>query len=111
VDAHPFGGVRVSELLDFGSYGSFVFIEAVADHALSKRLLLPHRNAHASRRKRVSVGIEVDNLTACVGAKAVIRHGEPSKRMRREQRFHRQQIDGCSSGAARLTPGYAVPVS
>ena len=90
-------------LLDFDTYGGFVFIEEVADHSFSNGLLLPDRNAHVCRRERVSVGIEVDDLTTCIGAEAVIRGGEPPKRVLYQQRFHGQQIHGCSSSVAGRT--------
>jgi hypothetical protein len=106
-----FDGFRFSVPLDFEADCGFIFIEAVADHALSERLLLPHWNAHVSRGERLPVGTEVNDLTACLGAEATVRHVQPSKSVLGQQCLHGEQIDGCSSGAARLTPGHAAAVS
>src|SRR5947209_8229605 len=78
---HTFNGMRPAGLLDLCADGSFVFVEAVADHSFFGGLFLPDRNSNVSRAERVPVRVEVDDIAVGARAKPIGTLLEPSKRL------------------------------
>lgn len=84
----------------FGAHNRFCFAEAVADHPVSGRLLLPYGYSEIACTEDLSSVAEVDNRTVTARTESIGALGEPTKSRFGQQRLDRQLGNG---SAFRLT--------
>lgn len=72
------------------------FTEAVANRALARRPLLPHRYAHISRREDLLLNVEIDDRAMRVGTESVRASCDRAQRRFRKQRLDGEQLDSTS---------------
>jgi hypothetical protein len=104
VGADTLHGVRHSGVTELARDRGFRLVEAIADCALPRRLLLPDRNAYILPGEGDSGFGEICDIAGCIGAKPVGAGFEPAKGMLSQERLDGQFFDQLSLGLTR--PAY-----
>jgi hypothetical protein len=102
VSAHSLHCFRLSGPLDLLSHRAFALSEAVTNHPIAERLFLPDWNAYVSGRESLARAVEEHDVAMGISAKPVGSGSNALQGHFREQRFDRQEVDGCGVCAAYL---------